>query len=361
MTPAVKPGLVRLDGSPARSETRSKLRTIDEILARPQRSMVVEGFFGEGDLVVLGGAPKSGKSFVALSLALAMAGETHQWLGMEVDAGYVVYAALEGIAGLSARLRVLGGEAAAPRERLSFWEDRLSVSDGASADEFVDALHESPTPPILVVIDTLARSISGLDENASRDMGVIIDFCDRIRRETGASVLLVHHTGKDRQKGLRGHSSLEAAADVVAIVERSSRDVRMLKLVKSKDGAEGCVVRFQLVPTTVLARGSEVTSCQVKLVAAVGQDTRCEHGHHGSNVKIAYGAICEALSVASGAKDSLSFEEWRDIALPLLPQKLTKQKNQAFVRATKSLLDKFDVERTAGDRFQLPSQPRQPL
>jgi hypothetical protein len=44
-------------------------------------------------------------------------------------------------------------------------------------------------------------------------MGKLVMNCDRIRFESGAACLLVHHVGKDTTKGARGHSRLRAAND----------------------------------------------------------------------------------------------------------------------------------------------------
>ena len=63
-------------------------------------------------------------------------------------------------------------------------------------------------PLRLIVIDTLARAIAGGDENKSESMGQLVVHADAIRKETGAHVLFVHHSGKDQARGARGHSSL---------------------------------------------------------------------------------------------------------------------------------------------------------
>lgn len=58
-------------------------------------------------------------------------------------------------------------------------------------------------------------------------------------------MLLVHHTGKDVAKGLRGHSSLLAAMDSAVEVTRSG-DRREWKVAKAKDGVDGEVHPFRL-------------------------------------------------------------------------------------------------------------------
>ena len=45
-------------------------------------------------------------------------------------------------------------------------------------------------------------------------MTALVGVADQIRDELGAATAFVHHTGKDKTKGARGHSSLFAAADL---------------------------------------------------------------------------------------------------------------------------------------------------
>ena len=52
--------------------------------------------------------------------------------------------------------------------------------------------------PSLIVVDTMARSMGLGDENSSRDLGQFIANVGTIREITGAYVLVVHHSGKER-------------------------------------------------------------------------------------------------------------------------------------------------------------------
>lgn len=58
-------------------------------------------------------------------------------------------------------------------------------------------------------------------------------------------MLLVHHTGKEAGRGMRGHSSLLAAMDCVIEVKRKG-DEREWHVVKSKDGEDGASHPFKL-------------------------------------------------------------------------------------------------------------------
>ena len=65
----------------------------------------------------------------------------------------------------------------------------------------------------MVVIDTLARSMGAGDENTAKDAAMFVRNCDLIREATGAHVMVIHHTGKDEDRGARGSSALRAAVD----------------------------------------------------------------------------------------------------------------------------------------------------
>jgi len=93
------------------------------------------------------------------------------------------------------------------------------------------------------VLDTLARSIPGADENSARDLGFFIANADAIARELEVVVIVVHHAGKSVERGMRGSSALHGAAD--AEWEVSAGDAgRLVKVVKMKDGADDLAVGF---------------------------------------------------------------------------------------------------------------------
>ena len=65
----------------------------------------------------------------------------------------------------------------------------------------VEAVIASGRAGGLLVIDTLNRAACGADENASRDMGELIEAMKPLQARLGGSVLVVHHSGKDQTKG----------------------------------------------------------------------------------------------------------------------------------------------------------------
>jgi len=167
----------------------------------------------DGGLAVLYGEPKVGKTFWALDLSLCIA-TGRPFHGVTVQQGRVTYVAAEGG---PARLRDrvmawLFARGIGELELENNWELVAAPVDLTSPDTVRDFLEALGAPRGLVVFDTLARCMSG-DENSQKDMSAAVAGCDRIRFQTGATVLLVHHEGKNPQKGARGSTVLRGAID----------------------------------------------------------------------------------------------------------------------------------------------------
>ncbi|MNT25130.1 hypothetical protein D3C72_1606360 [compost metagenome] len=84
------------------------------------------------------------------------------------------------------------------------------------------------------MIDTLARSFDG-EENSATDMGAFVSSCDHIREKTGATILVIHHSGKDAEKGARGSSALRAACDFEYKVTSPGKKQSKITCTKAKD------------------------------------------------------------------------------------------------------------------------------
>jgi len=114
----------------------------------------------------------------------------------------------------------------------------------------------------LIVIDTLAQTTAGANENSGEDMGKVLAHCRRLHRATGATILLIHHAGKDSSKGARGWSGVRAAVDAELEVRRDNTG-RSLRITKQKDGEDGGIYPFTLEPVGVGedAEGMPISSC----------------------------------------------------------------------------------------------------
>lgn len=109
---------------------------------------------------------------------------------------------------------------------LIFWDSEVpNLLDTSMVDAWISAMKEAEIG--LVVADTLAHGMPGADENSAKEMGLVIANLIKIKQQLNATVLVVHHTGKDAAKGARGSSSLKAAVDTEITVKASRRKVTL--------------------------------------------------------------------------------------------------------------------------------------
>ncbi len=213
-----------------------QLLTLDDLQKRAPVRWLVDGYLPLGGFGVLYGPSGSGKSFLALDLALCVAAN-QPWMGQDVMSGPVVYVAAEGMGGMQQRLEAWRfSRPTCDPSGIRFVEWSVNMLDEQDVTTLLAALADLPIPPALTVIDTLARCLVGGDENAARDMGLFIAAVDRIRAATGGTVLVVHHTGKNGDAE-RGSSALRGAADTMIAVTNDDGLIR-IQCDKQKDAPE---------------------------------------------------------------------------------------------------------------------------
>lgn len=167
------------------------------------------------------GPSNVGKTFVMLDIALHVA-TGRPWNGHETKKGAVIYVAAEGTRGI--HKRIASWEKHHGLDLADAWfSSRPSPIDLLSPDgdtnSFIEAVLAEAAAwgegvkPTLIVIDTLSRALAGGDENSSVDMGAFVKHIDRIKTATGAHIAIVHHSGKDAARGMRGWSGMRAAID----------------------------------------------------------------------------------------------------------------------------------------------------
>ena len=186
---------------------------------------------------VLYGPSGSYKSFIAMDMSAAIASSMN-WHGHDVDeTGHVLYIGAEGAAGLHLRKKAWEIRNHKKLKNLAILSSAVTINSGDIrhlidlCDELVEEIGE---PIKLVVIDTLARSFEG-EENSATDMGEFVKACDYIRETTGATILVIHHSGKDADKGARGSSALRAACDFEYKVTSPGKKQSKISCTKAKD------------------------------------------------------------------------------------------------------------------------------
>ncbi len=243
----------------ARRQARFTFLSDEEVEMLPPPSWQLSTILVQNSLSVVYGEFGSAKSFLVLDWALSIA-TGKPWMGKTVTQGMVAYIAGEGIGGMGKRIRAwkqqhdwTGGPTglwvlgSAPL--LLHMEDVVALRD---------ALRALPEIPALVVIDTLARSMTGGDENSAQDMGLAVAAAESIRAEFGCHVLLVHHKPAGAQK-TRGSTALPGAADTLIDVTKDGEHL-IITCEKQKEAAPFERVHCKLL-TVVVDEAALDTSC----------------------------------------------------------------------------------------------------
>jgi hypothetical protein len=187
-------------------------------------------------VALLAGYHGTGKSFVSLDWSACVAAGV-PWQGRDVEPGRVLYIVGEGAFGIDARLRAWESHrgVSIPADRFVVIPRGVQVAKPKERADFLEYVADAG-PFDLVVFDTLARCAVGVNENDAGELGVFVDALGEISRAADATVLVVHHSGKDRST-VRGSSALESGMDTVYFTEEGGGPGFVnLTRTKRKDG-----------------------------------------------------------------------------------------------------------------------------
>jgi hypothetical protein len=222
--------------------------SLAELRQRPKPSYVVDGYLQADSVALMEGVDGSYKTFLALGWAHSVA-LGRSWFGRTVQQGRVLYLLGEGGRGLPRRAdawQIANLGARRDVEDLVFVVDEMPQLWKGDASLVIAA---NPGPFVLIVADTLARSMVGGNENLQQDMGLHIDACDQLRRAyDGACVLNLHHL--NASGGTRGSTSLPGAIDTKLRLTREGA-TRIVTLAMPKQREDDTQPPLQLVARTV--------------------------------------------------------------------------------------------------------------
>jgi hypothetical protein len=192
-----------------------------DLAERPSKyCWLIDALWGDEAVGILGGEPKSCKSFLALQIAVSVAGGVpclQRFAPMQTgpvllyaaeDALHVVRQRLAGIAAAAGRaladldIHVI----TAPSVRLDVEADRDALAETIAALQ-----------PKLLVLDPFVR-LHRIDENISGEVAPLLAYLRELQRRYHLAVMLVHHARKGSAKmragqALRGSSEFHAWGD----------------------------------------------------------------------------------------------------------------------------------------------------
>ena len=278
------------------------LQSLTEFANREQASAgyVIKGLLQRASYAETYGAPGEGKTFIALDQSYHVAAD-QPWMGRNVHAGPVLYLAYEGTGGMVKRAKALRQKYGTQDVPLYIVGAAFNLRESKGRRDLGEMLSMLPAKPVLIVIDTFARALMGGDENSAQDVGAFNSAIAALIESTGACVMIIHHSGKDKSKGARGSSALLGALDTEIEVDGGQVHAR-----KQRDIEIAMPIGFKLVPLVVGidADGDEVTSCIVDpaSVGALGLKRLKGNDERGWRV----------LCAMNGTNAPVFIEDWKD-------------------------------------------------
>lgn len=260
-------------------------------------SLFGEGLMGPGDLGVLYGKPRLGKTWLGLMLGRSIA-RGDKWLGLPTTQGrvgliemevpdYVIQERMRSIAAENGIDQRDNNFLIIPRNRV---RDRLNL---LNPDHWADIRSLCIKLELnLLMLDAFSR-FHTVDEVAAQQMGDVLGRVDEIRAQTGTAILLVHHEPKgvqgqeftDDLDALRGSTRLASDPTFAArLVRFKQTPFLQLRFAKVSFGAEpepiflsrrwDGVPELHMSPEEVGDQNAEKIRHQLELVAENGISTR---------------------------------------------------------------------------------------
>lgn len=211
-----------------------------------------------GTLAQLSGGYGTYKSFIAIDAACSVAAG----LATGRTEG-VVFIAAEGAAGLRKRIlawcEVHNVDAATLSANLRVHNGAIQLGSPVDMNEV--KTHCIENQPALLIVDTRAKCSIGVEENDSTAQGPLIRAVERIVDESGTTVLVIHHTGKNGSD--RGTNAWPSGVWSHLVLAKGRKEfTASIECEKHKDAPSGCrhdvqLVRHQLPETAVSPRRSD--------------------------------------------------------------------------------------------------------
>ena len=263
---------------------------------RPQeRRWLIDELWGDEAVGIVGGEPKCCKSFLALDMAVAVAGGVpclrrfptahpgRVLLFAAEDAPHIVRQRLAGIAAAAGRdladldIHVI----TAPSVRLDVERDRDALAETIAALE-----------PKLLVLDPFVR-LHRIDENLAGEVAPLLAYLRELQRRHHLAVVLVHHARKGGAKmragqALRGSSEFHAWGDSNLYLRRHGEQLSLsvehraaaaISAVSLHLAIDGDMVALAANDRRLAepARPSEATTVTVAIAAPTVEQTIAAH------------------------------------------------------------------------------------
>jgi hypothetical protein len=213
-----KPELSDVPGCAQTAQPLPVVRASDIEVPIHKPSWLIEQLWTHQAVGVIGGSPKSGKTWLALEMAVSVASGS-PCLGRfaVLSPGLVlIYAAEDSAEALRKRIETLAHLHQIDFKRLDV---HIITVDSLRLDrpEHQDRLESTLLlyKPALLILDPLVR-VHAIDENVAGQVSMLLGYVRSLQRKTGAAIALVHHVRKNASPTGGAGYSLRGSGDLYA-------------------------------------------------------------------------------------------------------------------------------------------------
>ena len=241
-------------------------RRADDVLSEVTNpKWLIKDVCEEESLMQIYGAPKSGKSFIAIAMSCAIA-SGQDFYGNKSFKKPVLYIVGEGLRGCKRRLSAIEQGMYSLKGVPLYLSDRaVRIGDKDDFERLVqeiEAVKAIEGDIGMIVVDTFQRNFGGGNENSAEDVGNFIHQLDGLISTYGCNVCIVHHSGHEGTRA-RGSSVIGASLDYEFQVKRTDKNEQMFvsfQQTLNKDGQGMSEKNFVFKEVDLIGEGLELTS-----------------------------------------------------------------------------------------------------
>ncbi|MEC7369604.1 MAG: AAA family ATPase [Pseudomonadota bacterium] len=237
-----------------------KLKNYNQLMELEDPTFIVEDLLVDNSFAMIFGPTGSFKSTVMLDMCVCIQ-HGLSWQGKNTQKTNVAIFSHED--GSEFKKRFLAAVSCySIQDPVIYWDSQVpNLLNQKLLDHYIEELrvHEIG----LLVIDTFAYAVAGAEENSSKDMGIAIDSIRQLRDAINGTILIIHHSGKNIERGARGSSSIKAAADTEIKIEAEEYEIAV-----SATKQRHCALGNPFYLKAVVVDVENSTACVIKTSAA---------------------------------------------------------------------------------------------
>lgn len=287
---------------------------------------------------IIGGTPKSYKTWMALEMAVAVASGSAclSTFAVPSPGPVLLYAAEDSESALRSRLESL---ATHHNLHLPYLDIRVIAADSLRLDRTADQGRLEATlmlhRPALLILDPLVR-LHAIDENAAGEIAALLGYLRLLQRQTGSAIALVHHARKNVAANggagysLRGSSDLYAWVDSFLYLRRHHGQLMLSAEHRSASGAGPVALELANVESgpylRLVSHAPELATRDPlpdQILALLGQSSEpCTAEGIRSRLQVRNQRLVECLRQLSDQRKVVRLPQGYVLASPTMPQLL---------------------------------------